>query len=115
MRAGLLEALPGDYMRAARAKGLSERQALLRHALPNALLPLVTLSASVLPALVGGSIVVETIFDLPGMGRYAYEGLTSRDYNVVMATATVSAVMTLLGLFLADLTYAWVDPRIRHA
>jgi peptide/nickel transport system permease protein len=114
MRAGLLEVLPSEYVRAARAKGLSERRALLRHALPNALLPVLTLSASVLPAMVGGSIVVETIFDLPGMGRYAYEGFSARDYNVVMATATVSAVMTLLGLFLADLSYAWADPRIRH-
>jgi len=114
MRAGLLEALPSGFVLAARAKGLSEGQALVRHALPNALLPIVTLAAAVLPALVGGSIVVETIFDLPGVGRYAYEGLTYRDYNVVLATATLSAAMTLVGLLVSDLAYAWVDPRIRH-
>lgn len=114
MRAGLLEALPAGFVLAARAKGLSERQALVRHALPNALLPILTLSAAVLPALVGGSIVVETIFDLPGVGRYAYEGLVWRDYGVVLATATLSAAMTLVGLTLSDLACAWLDPRIRH-
>lgn len=115
MRAGLLEALPSGFVLAARAKGLSAEQALVRHALPNALLPILTLSAAVLPALVGGSIVVETIFDLPGVGRYAYEGLVWRDYSVVLATATLSAAMTLAGLWLADLACAWLDPRIRHA
>jgi peptide/nickel transport system permease protein len=114
MRAGLLEVAQQDYMRAALAKGLSRRQAVLRHGLPNALLPVLTLFASVLPVLVGGSIVVETIFDLPGMGRYAYEGLRARDYDVVLATATFSALMTLLGLLLSDLSYALADPRIRH-
>lgn len=114
MRAGLLDALPSTYVLAARAKGLSAEQALVRHALPNAALPILTLAASVLPALVGGSIVVESIFDLPGVGRYAYEGLVYRDYNVVLATATLSAAMTLAGLFAVDLAYAWIDPRIRH-
>jgi len=114
LRAGLLEVAQADFVRAALAKGLSRRQAVLRHALPNALLPVLTLFASVLPVLVGGSIVVETIFDLPGMGRYAYEGLQARDYNIVMATATFSALMTLLGLFLSDLSYALADPRIRQ-
>jgi peptide/nickel transport system permease protein len=114
MRAGLLEALPSGFVLAARAKGLSERQALVRHALPNALLPILTLAAAVLPALVGGSIVVETVFDLPGVGRYAYEGLVWRDYSVVLATATLSAAMTLVGLALSDLACAWLDPRIRH-
>lgn len=115
MRAGLLEVGHADWMRAARARGLSEGQALRRHALPNALLPILTLFAAVLPALVGGSIVVETVFDLPGMGRYAYEGLLARDYNVVLATATVSSVMTLVGLFASDLSIALLDPRIRLA
>lgn len=114
MRAGLLEALPAGFVLAARAKGLSERQALLRHALPNALLPILTIAAAVLPALVGGSIVVETIFDLPGVGRYAYEGLVYRDYSVVLATATLSAALTLVGLWLSDLACARLDPRIRH-
>jgi peptide/nickel transport system permease protein len=114
MRAGLLEVLPSGFVLAARAKGLSADQALVRHALPNALLPILTLAAAVLPALVGGSLVVETIFDLPGVGRYAYEGLVWRDYNVVLATATLSAAMTMVGLLATDLAYAWLDPRIRH-
>lgn len=114
MRAGLLEVAPAGFVLAARAKGLSERETLVRHALPNALLPILTLSASVLPALVGGSIVVETIFELPGVGRYAYEGLLYRDYSVVMATATLSACMTVIGLLLADLACAALDPRLRH-
>ena len=114
MRAGLLEVAGQDFMRAALAKGLTRREAMLRHGLPNALLPVLTLFASVLPVLVGGSIVVETIFDLPGMGRYAYEGLHARDYNVVLATATFSALMTWLGLYLSDLSYALADPRIRQ-
>ena len=114
MRAGLLEVAGLDYMRAALAKGLTPRQAMLRHGVPNALLPVLTLFASVLPVLVGGSIVVETIFDLPGMGRYAYEGLQARDYNIVLATATFSALMTWLGLYLSDLSYALADPRIRQ-
>jgi peptide/nickel transport system permease protein len=114
LRAGILEVEREDWMRAALARGLSRPRSTLRHALPNAALPLLTLSASILPALVSGSIVVETIFDLPGVGRYAYEGLLGRDYNVVLATASVSALMTLAGLFLSDLSYAWVDPRIRQ-
>ncbi len=114
MRAGLLEVEHEGWMRAARARGLTQRQAVLRHGVPNALLPVLTLFASVLPVLVGGSIVVETIFDIPGMGRYAYEGLQARDYNVVMATTTFSALMTMLGLLLSDLSYALFDPRIRH-
>ena len=113
MRAGLLEVSEQDFLRAALAKGLTRRQAVLRHGVPNALLPVLTLFAAVLPVLVGGSIVVETIFDLPGMGRYAYEGLHARDYNVVLATATFSALMTWLGLYLSDLSYALADPRIR--
>jgi peptide/nickel transport system permease protein len=102
-------------VRAARAKGLSESAVVLRHALRNALLPLVTLAGSILPALIGGSVVVETVFSIPGMGRYAYEGILARDLNVVLATTTLSAVLTLFGILLADLAYAVVDPRIRHA
>ena len=113
MRSGLLETIEADYVRTARAKGLSERAVVLRHALRNALLPVVTLFASVLPFLIGGSVLVESIFDLPGMGRYAYEGLLQRDYFVVLATTTLSAVLTLLGILVADLAYAVLDPRIR--
>ena len=112
-RMGLIEELGADYVRTARAKGLAERTVLVKHALPNAALPILTLFGSMLPVLIGGSIVVESVFDLPGMGRYAFEGLLRRDYNIVMATTTVSALVTMAGLFMADVSYTLVDPRIR--
>jgi peptide/nickel transport system permease protein len=114
MRTALLEQLSADYVRAARARGLSERLVLGTHALRNALLPLATLFAGVFPALISGSVIVETIFDLPGVGRYAYEGLQQRDYFVVMATATLGALATCLGMLVSDLLAAALDPRIRH-
>ena len=115
MRAGMIEAISQDYVRTARAKGLSEKTVVLKHALRNSLIPVVTLFATVLPALIGGSVIVETIFDVPGMGRYAFEGLLQRDYFVVMATTTISAVLTCLGILASDLAYAWIDPRIRFS
>lgn len=114
MRAGMLETLSAEFLRAARARGLPERVVIGRHALCNALIPVATLSAGVLPALIGGSVVVETIFDLPGVGRYAYEGLQNRDVFIVLATTTLTATMTCLGILLADLLCAALDPRIRH-
>lgn len=114
MRAGLLETLSSDYVRSARAKGLPERIVIAKHALRNALLPVATLFASVFPALIGGAVIVETIFDLPGVGRYAFEGLQQRDYFVVMATTTLSGVMTCVGILISDLLTAALDPRIRH-
>jgi peptide/nickel transport system permease protein len=114
MRAGLLEQLSADYVRAARARGLSERLVVGKHALRNALLPIATLLAGVFPALIGGSVIVETIFDLPGVGRYAYDGLQQRDYFIVMATTTLGGLMTCLGMLVSDLLGAALDPRIRH-
>lgn len=114
MRAGLLEQLSADYVRAARARGLPERLVVGRHALRNALLPIATLLAGVFPALIGGSVIVETIFDLPGVGRYAYEGLQQRDFFIVLATTTLGGLMTCLGMLASDLLAAAVDPRIRH-
>jgi peptide/nickel transport system permease protein len=114
MRGGVVAVLREDFMRTARAVGLSEREALLRHGLKNALLPAITLFGAVLPALVGGSIVVETVFGIEGVGRYAYEGLLQRDTNIILATTVVSAVATMLGILLADVGYAILDPRIRH-
>jgi peptide/nickel transport system permease protein len=114
MRAGMLETLSADYVRTARAKGLPERLVLGKHALRNALLPLATHFAGVFPALVGGAVIVETLFDLPGVGRYAYEGLQQRDYFVVMATTTLGGLMTCLGILVSDLLTAALDPRIRH-
>jgi len=114
MRVGMLETVRQDYIRTARAKGLSERVVVLRHALRNSLIPVVTVFATILPVLIGGSVLVEQIFNIPGMGLYAYEGLLKRDYNVVMATTTVSAFMTLLGFLLSDILYGVVDPRISY-
>jgi peptide/nickel transport system permease protein len=115
MRAGMIEVVEADYVRTARAKGLPERTVILKHALRNSLLPLVTLFASVLPALVGGSIVVETVFDLPGMGRYVFESMMRREYNAILGAVLVGAVTTVAGLVLSDVLYAVLDPRIRVA
>jgi len=114
MRVGVVETIRADYIRTARAKGLSEARVVWVHALRNALIPVLTLLGQVLPVLVGGAILVETVFDIPGMGRYAYEGLANREYNVVMGTVLVSALLTLIGFLLSDVLYAWADPRIRH-
>ncbi len=114
VRASMLDALAQEYVITARAKGLPERLVIGRHALRNALLPAITLAVLILPALVGGSVIVETIFGLPGMGRYAYEALLERDYAVIQAVTALSALVTLLALLAADLLYALADPRIRH-
>jgi peptide/nickel transport system permease protein len=115
MRAGMLEALAMDSVRTARALGLGARRVVLRHALRNGLLPILTVVGDLMPFLVGGSVVVETIFDLPGVGRYAFEGLLRRDLFVILATTGAAAAMTLAGTLLADLLYARVDPRIQLA
>lgn len=114
MRASMLEALRSDYVRAARAKGLTETSVVFKHALRNSAVPLCTLFGQVLPILMGGSVLVETVFDLPGLGRYAYEGLSYREYNVVLGTVLLAALMTLVGFLLSDVLCALVDPRIRQ-
>ena len=114
VRASMLDALAQEYVITARSKGLSERLVIGRHALRNALLPAITLAVLILPALVGGSLIVETIFGLPGMGRYAYEALLERDYAVIQAVTALSASVTLVALLAADILYALADPRIRH-
>ncbi|MFQ5599543.1 MAG: ABC transporter permease [Candidatus Krumholzibacteriia bacterium] len=113
MRASLLEVLSQDYVRAARAKGLEERSVILKHALRNALLPIVTLVGLSVPSLVGGSVIIEHVFSWPGMGRLTIEAISQRDYWVIMATTFLSGVMVVLGNFLADVTYSLLDPRIR--
>ncbi len=112
-RSSMIEVLRQDYIRTARAKGLTERAVLFRHGLRNALLPIVTILGLSLPDLIGGSVIAETIFSVPGMGRLFYEAVMARDYPVVMALVTVGAVLTMLGNCLADVLYAVVDPRIR--
>jgi peptide/nickel transport system permease protein len=112
MRGSMLEVIRQDYIRTARSKGLSERVVVLKHALRNSLIPIITMLASILPALVGGSVIVETIFTVPGMGQLAFQALTARDYPVVLAEFTLVAVMTLAGILVADILYSVVDPRI---
>ncbi len=112
MRGSMLEVVRQDYIRTARAKGLSERVVVYKHALRNSLIPIITILANILPALVGGSIVVETIFTIPGIGQLAFQALVARDYPVIMAEFFLSAVLTLLGILVADIMYSMVDPRI---
>lgn len=111
-RAQLLEVIRQDYIRTARAKGLPERVVIFKHALRNSLIPLVTLMGTLLPALIGGSVIVEQIFSIPGMGRLGFEAVLSRDYPTVMAIAAIEAVLTLISLLISDLIYVFVDPRI---
>jgi len=115
MRSALLEVLRQDYIRTAYAKGLPGRVVIWKHAVRNSLIPIVTLLAGILPALIGGSVIVETIFSIPGMGELSFRALVARDYPVIMAVFTLSAVLTLVGILLADILYAVVDPRISFA
>ncbi|MCU0579571.1 MAG: ABC transporter permease, partial [Desulfobacterota bacterium] len=113
-RSSMLEVLRQDYIRTARAKGLSDEEVYYRHALRNALLPIITLFGFLLPGLIGGSVIIETVFAWPGIGRLAYQAVLARDYAVVMTILTLSSALTLLGNLLADVLYAFSDPRIRY-
>lgn len=115
LRAALDEAMGQDYIVAARARGVPERRLLWRHALRGALLPLLTLAGLQLPQLLGGAVAVEVVFGWPGLGRVAVEAIAARDYPVIMATTTLSAVLVVAGSLLADLAYRRADPRVRLA
>ena len=112
MRASMLEVLAQDYVQVARAKGLSEKRVIFKHALRNSLIPQVTILASILPGLIGGSVIIETIFSIPGLGQLGFESVLARDYPTVLALFTVSALLTLIGILISDLLLAAVDPRI---
>lgn len=114
MRSNMLEVIRQDYITTARAKGLTERAVIYRHALRNALLPVITLLGFSLPGLIGGSVIFETIFAIPGMGQLFFQGVMARDYPLVMGILVIGAFLTLIGNLLADLGYAVADPRIRH-
>jgi peptide/nickel transport system permease protein len=114
MRGSMLEVIHQDFIRTARAKGLSERTVVFKHALRNALIPIITLVGLYLPFLLSGAVLVETIFAWPGMGRAIVEAILARDYPMVMATSFVIAAMVVLGNLLSDVLYAVVDPRIRN-
>ena len=113
MRSGMLEAMRSNYIRTARAKGLPERRVLYVHAFKNALLPVVTILGLSVPGLLGGSVVFESIFSIPGMGRLFFNSVFTRDYPVIMGVLILGAVLTLVGNFLADLSYRLADPRIK--
>jgi peptide/nickel transport system permease protein len=113
-RSSMLEVIRQDYVRTAKAKGLSEETVYYKHALRNALLPIITIFGFLIPDLIGGSIIMETVFAWPGIGRLSYQAVLARDYPVVMTILTISAVLTLIGNFVADLLYGIADPRIRY-
>ncbi len=115
MRSSMLEVIRQDFVRTARAKGLAERTVVYRHALRNALIPLITLVAALIPNLIGGSVIIESIFSIPGMGELSFKGLVARDYPMIMAVFTISAVLTLVGMLVADMLYAIADPRISYS
>jgi peptide/nickel transport system permease protein len=107
------EQLQLDYIKTARAKGLNEKTIIWKHALKNSALPLITIFSSRFPSIVGGSIIIESIFTIPGMGLETVRAIISQDYPVVIAIITLSSIVTIFSYLLADILYAWVDPRIR--
>ncbi len=111
-KGSLLEVLREDFVRTATAKGLPPSRVILRHALRNALIPIITILAGLLPAMIGGSVIIETIFSIPGIGQLGFESVLARDYPMIMAIATISAFLTLLGILISDIVYVLVDPRI---
>lgn len=114
MRSSMLEILKEDYIRTARAKGLNQKMVVYKHALRNAMLPIIAISGGLLSSLVGGSVIIETIFSWPGIGRVGFDAVTQRDYNVSMAIMLMSSVLTLVGFLLVDIAYVWIDPRIKY-
>ena len=113
VRSQMLEIIGQDYMRTAQAKGLPPEMVYYKHALRNALLPFVTMFGLILPGLIGGSVIIESIFSWPGMGRLAYEAILGRDYPVILTINFITAVLVLIGTFISDLLYMMVDPRIK--
>ena len=114
MRNKLLDVLSEEYVVGARARGLSERAVILRHALRNALIPIVTIYGLALPFLLGGAVLIEKVFAWPGMGLLAIEAIGARDYPIILATSMIAAILVVLGNLIADVTYALVDPRVSY-
>ena len=111
---GMLDVFHQDYITTARAKGLNEHQVVYTHALRNALLPLITIIGLSIPGLIGGSVIAETIFAIPGMGKLFFDSVMMRDFPVIMGILTIGSALTLIGNLLADIAYAWADPRVRR-
>lgn len=114
VRSETIETLSQDYVRTANAKGLPQKEVNRRHVLRNSLIPVVTLLGSFLPAVLGGAALTESIFNWPGMGQLFVTAASARDYSILMAILLIGTFLTILGTFLADLAYGWVDPRIRY-
>jgi peptide/nickel transport system permease protein len=110
----MLEVVRQDYITTAKAKGLSNPTVIFKHALRNALLPVITILGLSIPGLIGGSVIFETIFAIPGMGQLFYASVMARDYPTIMGILVIGAVLTLLGNLIADVSYALADPRIRE-
>jgi peptide/nickel transport system permease protein len=112
MRSSMLEHLQQEFVQTARAKGLAERVVIYKHVLRNSLIPIVTIMAAIIPGLISGSVIIETIFSIPGLGLLAYEAVLARDYPIIMAVFTMSALVTLVSILISDLLLTVVDPRI---
>ena len=112
-RSSMLEVIRHDYIKTARAKGLEESKVIFRHAFRNALMPIVTILGLSVPGLIGGGVIFETIFAIPGMGQLFYASTMARDYPTIMGILVIGAILTLLGNLIADISYAMVDPRVR--
>lgn len=112
-RSGLIDVVNQDYIRTSRAYGFSERMVIFKYALRNSLIPIITLLGTLIPAMIGGSVIIESIFSIPGMGRLFYESILARDYPMVMGIFSITAILTLVGLIISDILYALTDPRIK--
>jgi ABC-type dipeptide/oligopeptide/nickel transport system permease component len=111
-RSSMLDVVNQDYIRTAQAKGLDGRTVIVRHALRNALIPTVTLFSSFIPAMLGGSVIIEVLFGIPGMGRLSYDSIQAKDYNTVMALIYIDALVVMISILLSDMLLVVVDPRI---
>jgi peptide/nickel transport system permease protein len=112
MRSSMLENLRQDFVQVARSKGLAERLVIYKHVLRNSLIPIVTIMASIIPGLISGSVIIETLFSIPGLGQLSYDAVLARDYPIIMAGFTIGSVLTLVSILLSDLLLSVVDPRI---
>ena len=110
----MLEVLSQDFILSAKARGIPEKEILWKHAFRNALLPVATIAGLMLPSLIGGAVIFETIFSWPGVGRLMWQAVMARDYPLIMGNGVFITILTLLGNFLADISYAYLDPRIRY-
>jgi peptide/nickel transport system permease protein len=111
-KTGVLNVIRSDYVRTARAKGLAEHIVILKHAVRNGIIPIVTLLGTTLPVIVGGSVIIESVFNIPGMGFLIWDSILQRDYNVVIGETLIVGVLVMIGILFSDILYAVVDPRI---